>query len=341
MKKINFIDALFSNEGHYINDILLYKYLSSDFKLHYFVNGNISKENRKKLAGFTLHEYQFNPTIFGIIKFLFKVKKSISKDDFNFVMSVKYISLFIFSVTSRFYGYFLLIHFMPTVNIIVNRFVINSISRKCCGLMALDVFVKTSIDNQINNSNVVIIHSRDLEKCVPRAEVVDDIQVSFIGAMNVYKDISLLIELLTENNYKNIRFSFYSKGIECYLDDAVFKSVVNIEDKYLSECEFDKYLKESDFLFLSYKKEYGIRFSGMVFDAINNDCQIICNDNPSFNYYINNYRVGRVFNTKEELHSIILALEKSNISESIYDDYSKAKRQSLFLESVNTHFSKN
>lgn len=341
-KRINFIDTLFNNEGHYVDDIINYKYLLKDYELHYFVNGDISQENKIRLEGFILHESSTNDkSTFGEIKYLMSIKKQINKNDFNFIMSCKYVSLFLFSVFNKFYNYYLLVHFFPTVKINLYKAILNYLLKNCNGFMVLDIFVKDNILNKfgiLNNSKISVIHSRDIKNNQVTLNCNNKIKLSFIGSMNQYKDILLLTNLIKKNYYKNIEFGFYSKGILPYLKDTETLNILNIKDQYFSEQEFNQYLCESDFVFLSYTDDYGIRFSGMLCDALSNGCQLICNDNPSFKYYVEKYNCGYVFRDEDELHKILTNLQKLNINEEIYNDYSQQTREKLFLNIVENFY---
>jgi len=342
MKRLNFIDTLFNNEGHYIDDIINYKYLLKDYELHYFVNGDISQENKKKLEGFILHESStIDKSIFGEIKYLVSIKKQLGANDLNFIMSCKYTSLFLFSVFTRFYNYYLLVHFFPTVNINLYKAILNYLLKNCNGFMVLDNFVKDDILNKLgilNNSKISVIHSRDIKKNKAPLNRNGKIKLSFIGLMSQYKDISLLINLIKKNYYQNIEFGFYSKGILPYLQNIETTNILDIQDRYFSRVEYNRLLCESDFIFLSYTKDYGVRFSGMLCDALNSGCQLICNDNPSFKYYIEKYNCGYIFRDEDELHKILTNLQKSNINEEIYNDYSQQKREKLFLDIVENFY---
>lgn len=232
-KRINFLDTLFNNEGHYVDDIINYKYLLKDYELHYFVNGDISQENKIRLEGFILHESSTNDkSTFGEIKYLMSIKKQINKNDFNFIMSCKYVSLFLFSVFNKFYNYYLLVHFFPTVKINLYKAILNYLLKNCNGFMVLDIFVKDNILNKfgiLNNSKISVIHSRDIKN----NQVTLNCNKTIIYWL--YEDILLLTNLIKKNYYKNIEFGFYSKGILPYLKDT---ETLNIKDQYFSEQEF-------------------------------------------------------------------------------------------------------
>jgi len=342
MKRLNFIDTLFNNEGHYIDDIINYKYLLKDYELHYFVNGDISHENKKRLEGFNLHESSTNDkSTFGEIKYLVSIKKQLGANDFNFIMSCKYISLFLFSVFNRFYNYYLLVHFFPTVKVNLYKVILSDLLKNSNGFMVLDIFVKNDILNKFRiskNNKIFIIHSRDIKNNQVTLNCNNKIKLSFIGSMNQYKDILLLTNLIKKNYYKNIEFGFYSKGILPYLQNIETTNILNIQDQYFSEAEFNRFLCESDFIFLSYTINYGLRFSGMLCDALSNDCQLICNDNASFKYYIEKYNCGYMFRDEDELHKILTNLQKLSINEEIYDDYSEETREQLFLNIVENFY---
>lgn len=337
-KKINFVDALFSNEGHYVCDIQKYNYLSEKYELHYFINGKLNKQNRAQLSNFIIHESLGNKSLLGQIKYLFNIKAMLTNKDFNFFMSIKYTSLFVFSLLTNFYAFFLLVHFFPTTRILFNKASLWFILKRSNGFMVLDKSVKDDVEGHIGKiGEIKVIHSRDL--ILPKNDNKSDnkLVVSFIGAINAYKDVSLLIELLNEKHYPGLEFHLYSKGITEYTNGILAINNILIKDEYFSPRDYSVYLKESDYIFLSYKPNYGVRFSGMVFDGLNNGCQLICNDNLSFNF-VSQYNIGRLFSNKTELNQILLTLKNKKVEGKIYKHYSKEHRELIFNKIIERHF---
>ncbi|MDE1223750.1 hypothetical protein MCT03_05370 [Vibrio aestuarianus] len=337
-KRINFVDVLFSNEGHYVCDIKKYSYLERKYELHYFINGELNDKNRLRLRSFTVHESPKKSSLLGQFRYLMSIRKLLSLDDFNFIMSTKYISLLVFSLLSNFYSYFLLVHFFPTTKILSNKAILWFLLNKSNGFMVLDRSVKENIERFIGKSKgIEVIRSRDLEIPNHHDSCNSNLVVSFIGAINSYKDISQLLELLNEKHYPGLEFHLYSKGITEYVCGMSDLNNVVIKDEYFSPVDYSNYLKESDYIFLSYKPSYGVRFSGMVFDALNYGCPIICNDNPSFKF-LSKYNACRMFSNKADLDEILLTLEKAMVDEKIYVDFSKEEREIVFFNLLNRHF---
>lgn len=339
-KKINFIDALFNNEGHYIDDISKYSYLASDYELHYFINGKLNDSNKELVKDFTVHEYISEQTIFGLLKYFRVIKCFISEGDFNFIMSVKYIPLLLFSLITRFKSFFLLVHFFPTSNFFLNKLSLKYFLLNSNGFMVLDESVKLHIKNILGDSGVVN---------VIRSRYIDDIDfvcknknekkiVTLLGAMNDFRDVSILFELLSENNYPNIEFRFFSKGISRYLNGLTLKNSIVIKDEYFTPEDYISYLRETDFVYLAYKPSYGIRFSGVAFDALSCSCSVICNNNLSFSF-LKKYKASRVFYNKIELNDILLDLDSSAPDfSSFYYDFSRDKKEAVFLKYVRDFF---
>jgi hypothetical protein len=341
-KRINFIDALFSNEGHYIDDVEKYSFLSNDYELHYFVNGKMNPENKKRLSNFIIHESESNTSLLGLIKYMFSIQKNLLTDDFNFIMSIKYIPLFIYSFINRKFNYFVLIHFFPTTKKRLNTFILTYLLKKTHGFMVLDIFVKENLEMIMGcNNKINVIHSRDIKALSLIKNNTSNIKVSFIGSMNAHKDILTLIEIIEEDKYLDIEFYFYSKGISCYFKNSNLKNKVTVKDEYFSNEDYEYYLKSSDFVYLAYKSDYGVRFSGMLCDALSNGCQLICNDNLSFDYYIDKYNVGYIFKNKKELNNILKNIRKLDLNKEIYNDYSREKREHMFTNIVKKFYEVN
>jgi glycosyltransferase involved in cell wall biosynthesis len=341
-QRINFVDSLFSNEGHYIDDVVKYSFLSNNYELHYFINGNISFENRNKLSSFIIHESESNTSLLGLIKYMIRIQQDLLTDDFNFIMSIKYIPLFIYSFISRKSNYFVLIHFFPTIKKRLNTFLLNYLLKKTNGFLVLDTFVKNDLEIYLGeNEKIKTIHSRDIKLSSSIKSNDSLVKVSFIGAMNSHKDILTLIEIIEENKYPDIEFYFYSKGISRYFKNSNLKNKVTVKDEYFSNEDYKHYLKSSDFVYLAYKSDYGVRFSGILCDALSNGCQLLCNDNLSFEYYIDKYNVGYIFRNKEELNDILKNVRKLDLNEDIYDDYSREKREQMFTNIVKEFYGVN
>lgn len=342
-RRINLIDALFDNEGHYVADVLKYKYLLIDYEIHYFINGFLDNKNKVLLEGFVVHEAMKVNSFFGEVRYLINIFRQVDKTAFNFIMSCKYAALFVSSVYYSFYSYFVLIHFFPTRNKMFHKSSLNYILNKCNGFVVLDEYVKNDVLRNLDRAHsykVFVVHSRDIVHSTVSKKNSGKIKVSFIGSMNHYKDISSLLELISHNFYDNIEFGFYSKGIYPLLQKLNSFNRVVVRDEYFSDVEFNQYLRNSDYLYLSYTQDYGIRFSGMLFDALNNGCQLICNHNPSFNFYINKYNCGYVFRDQQELDSILRNLQRLEINNEIYDHYCYEVREKLFLNILDNFFNR-
>lgn len=341
-KRINFIDALFNNEGHYIDDISKYSYLASDYELHYFINGKLNDLNKELVKDFTVHEYASEQTTFGLIKYFRTIKRFISEDDFNFIMSVKYIPLLLFSLISRFNSFFLLVHFFPTSNFFLNKLSLKYFLLNSNGFMVLDESVKLHVENILGYSGVVnVIRSRyidDINFACKNKNKNEKKVVTLLGAMNDFRDVSILFELLSENNYPNIEFRFFSKGISRYLNGLTIKNGIVVKDEYFTPEDYISYLRETDFVYLAYKPSYGIRFSGVAFDALSHSCSVICNNNLSFSF-LKKYNASRVFSNKNELNEIFINLDSSEPNFSaFYYDYSRDKKEAVFLKYVRDFF---
>lgn len=346
MKKINFIESLYSEEGHYVDDIAKYEFLKDTYELHYHVNGRISGKNKKLLKNFIIHEYDCNGNgIIDQIIFLKKVTKKISNDEFNFIMSIKYISLFLYLSFFTSFKFYLLIHFFPTIRQGLYRSILKNIWKKSNALFVLDEPVKINLEKKLDISKkIYVIHSRDVYKDhYKKVKNKNKLSLLVIGAMNQYKEVDDLLSLLCKNSYENIDFKFYAKGINRYLekydvDNLKKLNSLDIKDRYFDRDEYEKFLEESDFVYIAYTKDYGIRFSGILFDALNKGCQIVCNNNELFKSYVDKYYAGYIYNTKQELHIILTNLKTLEINRTIYSDYSKKERERLFIKYLENHY---
>lgn len=338
-KKINFIDALFSKEGHFLNDINNFSYLSDEFSLSYFLNGNISCTANSIIRFFQLHQYNKGHSIFKQTIFLFHTFRKIKSFNFNYILSCNYISLYLISLFFR-KNFYVLIHFIPTNNLFLYKLILKLLLSRSNGFIFLNEYIMLDFERKISHkkSKLFVVNSRDLIFNFKQLSINKIKTVLFIGVLNEFKSIDMLVKLINTNYYDNVRFIFASKGIKKLIPNLISKNNVIIEDDYLSEDKYQNYMHVADFVFLSYVKNYGVRFSGTFIDAINNNCNTICNDIEIFKYFTSKYNTGYIFKNENELHNILLNLQHIDINPKMYNDFSSNKRKSDFISIINNYF---
>jgi len=337
-QRVNLIEGLFSNEGHFVKDIKNYDYLHKEYDVHYYINGSLNEVNKNELKDFTVHEYKDSKKLLGKIFFHLFVFKSVNKKDYNLIMSAKYIPLLISSLFSRFWSYYLLVHFFPVSSFYINKLVLSTLYYFTNGFFVLSDSVKNDVSSKIigcRTGSIRVIHSRDIE-AKTKNDKKEKFVFSFIGAMNEFKDVSLLLNLIKEVKYSNVQFRFYSKGIKPYLKSIGSENEVIIKDEYFTPDEYDKFMSESDFVFVSYTQCYGVRFSGIVFDALNAGAQVVCNSNRSFDGFVN-YNAISEFSNEHELDRILKNLKINGIDKSLLDQFSSINRKRIFTQTLESH----
>ena len=337
--KINFIDALFNSEGHFINDINNFSFLADKYNLYYFINGSISNSSKNISKKFTLYQYNKGHSIIKQIVFLFYSFFKINSIDFNYILSTNYISLSVISLFFR-KNIYVLIHFIPTRNLFLYKLILKLLLYRSIGFIFLNEYVMLDFQKKIflNKNKQFVINSRDLNFNSFKLSNNKIKTVLFIGAFNEFKSVDVLIELINTYYYPNVRFIFASKGIEKLIPNLITKNTVIVKDDYLSEKDYNDFMDIADFVFISYIKDYGVRFSGTFIDAVKHSCNTICNDLEIFKYFTSKYNTGYIFNNENDLHSILLDLKNFDVNPEIYNDFSSKKRESDLLSITKNYF---
>lgn len=335
-KSFNIIEGFYSDFGHYIDGMIKNADVSNDYQITYYVNGLVNERNKKRLRNVEIVEFDCGHSVLGQLKFLFRVIQCADKDGFNFIASIHYISLAIFIIISGFKNLYLLIHYFPTVHKIIYRIVFKVFLKKINSFVVFSESVKQDVLENIGYSHIAILNALDIEECnVKRSEAF--LTVSFIGAMNETKDVESLINVLVNNEFKHIKFRLLSKGIASWCEGKTFANDVEIIDDYFDHEIYTHYLKDSDFIFLSYKNNYGVRCSGMVFDALNNGCGLICNENKSFEF-LKGYNVSYFFDSEDTLKKVLINLTRLEVPSSLKVQYSKMARIKKLNELLLSYF---
>ena len=344
-QKINIIEMLYDDVGHFHYDAVKYEILCSKYNVEYHINGLMSKENSEAFSEMSVHSYE---KVFGFVSCILqfrKIFKNFSKEDKNLVTSTRYIILFLYSIIFRQFNYALLVHFVPLVNTRMNHFILKYLSKRIKGFVVLDYYVQDNLRDFLNISmnQIFVIQSRSLfDNTVIKKE--KKINISFIGALNESKKLDDLAFVLQNNYFKNLVFNFFSKGINNYFEqfqDKSFLEKINVVDKYFNQEEYIELYKKSHYVIIPYVKEYGIRSSAIVYDSFLNGCKIIASDLPQFKYYVDKYNAGFYYSDINDLLKILEEINEdhcfSPIDEKIYSDYSEESRKNklfLFFENL-------
>lgn len=93
-------------------------------------------------------------------------------------------------------------------------------------------------------------------------------------------------------------------------------------DKFLDRAEFEREVKELHWAVYLYEdKNYEMVASGAVFDAISYNIPIICIENRYFRQVFQQYSIGVMVNSFEELRNEILKIISGNVSSQTYQFY--------------------
>jgi glycosyltransferase involved in cell wall biosynthesis len=264
-----------------------------------------------------------------------------AKDSNGIVASTSYFLLFCYTLLTRNYSYKLLIHFiprnMPRLYKIILRFFVTKVDQ----IIVLSDAVKEDVIEFCSVSalsdKICLIHTREVvkrDKLLTNTKIV----VSIVGVVNSAKNYLPLLDALSVALYKNIEFKFYCEGIKNYLLEKEFTNSLNnnivIMDKYADSHEYNTNIAQSDYVFISYSQNYGVRFSGIMFDAIKNGAAVIVNNNKSFISMIMKYTCGFIFQEEEDLVVLLKGIDNGSITfpifdPSLYEDFSKQNNISM------------
>lgn len=265
--------------------------------------------------------------------------------------SAHYIPLFIASRFCHNWDYSLIIHFFPENRPYLYKHIIKTFIKKCNRIIVFDKAVKAYLIKKTGTKyidKIYIMHTREVTKnaTLPSHNENQKIQVLMIGSLNCSKIIKPLLEAIKNNKYENIEFKFVCHGINKRLIDDNFdlekdseKNSVTFEDRFPDLDEYKMLLHNSDYLYLAYTKEYGIRTSGVLLDSLSQGTPVIVNDNATLLGFIENYNCGFSYSTTQELFKVLSDINNGTIvrpmfSDNLYIDFSEENNRKNARENL-------
>ncbi len=337
--KVHLIDMRFNPNGHFLGDLREFEDLDR-YSIKYSALGNVienididididnrfSKSQWIKLFFFML----FNRN--GNIVFL----------------SCSYLPLFFTSLVTLNFNYYFRFTSMPYVRIGLYQKIIKILSVFSNGVIVCDYPVSEFLVESLNidRKKISVLIGRTINKnnykySCSQGEG-NKINVTFVGALNNEKDLTMVLKVICDNAFNNIRFCFYSKGIEQYKDQisAVKKNDFNdvvFQDKFLSNDEFNNLIDNADYLLIPYKLNYGIRASAILFDAMKLGKKAITIALPQFLYFEKEFNLCKTYKDEVSMIDLFNTLNNEEIvkGEELFSRYSKP----IFIKQFDELFS--
>jgi glycosyltransferase involved in cell wall biosynthesis len=333
MDRVYFIDMRFNVNGHYLDDIRQLKFLSERFNLEYIAD--VPKESVCDVPSyFTLKEYLFNNIYYKVFILLL-----LDRSSRKMFLSCSFIPLLIISMCTFNFNFNFRIHSFPTKYKAAYKVVINLLSKISNRTIFLDYPVEEYFIGKkiVNRNKSKVVFRRDLPRVFDftKRKLGEPLKILFIGALNTEKDLEPILDGLIVKKLDSVRFGFYSKGISYYQQKILsFKQVYEdtvVVDRFLDRVEYDRIISEYDILILPYVRSYGVRFSGVLNDALRNGKRVLAVDLPQFKYY-SGYGVCATYKGACDVVSAIegLLLLSEEVNPKIYSDYSKEMMISQF-----------
>lgn len=109
--------------------------------------------------------------------------------------------------------------------------------------------------------------------------------VSVVGTVMGFKDYEAVVEALSNTEFKVYIAGYFPDKERLSMIKSMSSDNIVIEDKYLSEEEYDCAIRSSRYVLLPYKAEgYAEKSSGVVLDAIYRGVPVITPDYESFSF---------------------------------------------------------
>lgn len=268
-----------------------------------------------------------------IIKNIFVISQVLKRNENKTIGTVSFLCLFLASFFTKKWNYNLVIHFFPSVHFKLYKFLFSIFIRKCKNIIVFadcvrqDLLQKTGLNS---SSKIIEIHPREIQQ---KEKILNNkVTVLCIGNLNSMKLVEPLFSVIQKKKFTNINFKFICNGIQKRLENVNFKNIcqnkIEIQDRFPSLDEYSSELYEASYVFFDYSKMYGVRFSGVLLDALSQGTPVICCNNVSFTSVVKKYNCGFVFNTEVELAMILEQIDAGKavfpkISQELIDSYSE------------------
>ncbi len=328
-KKVHLIDMRFNPAGHFMGDLKEFESLNESFEFSYTAIGKILEKetsiNIKNITGIKWLD------LFFILLF--------NRGGNVIFLSCSYLPLLFFSALTLNFNYYFRFTSMPYKMVGVYSKVIRLLSKYTKGIIVCDYPVKdfliSELDVNSDNISVLIGRAMDENHYVKKySEEKTPIKVSFVGALNNEKDLSIFIDVISNVRFDHIEFTLVSKGLNQYESElkSIFNSgnSVTLHDSFLSDAEYKSIISRTDYLVIPYTKNYGVRASAVLFDAMKLGKKAITISLPQFEYYKSNFNICLTYSDKKTL---IQTLQELSINQKVaYDKLFERYSRCVFVE---------
>lgn len=336
-KEIHLIDMRYSPYGHYLDDLKHFTFLSDEYSLSYYANGVIDDTDSRLL---NYKVYGGKSTLFFLLKvywiFLTKRKQNIV------VLSASYIPLLFITLFSLNFNSSFRIHNFPKRWVQLYKFVIRKLISFSKHAVVLDFPVRDYLSDLLNieakRFKVVVGRPVNGNCSFPRGDK-ESKSVYYIGAVNQEKDISFLLKTLSVKTFPNLKFGLYGKNMSLYKSEVVKAQALNhitCDDKFFSDTEIEELYNKADYIIMPYKFDYGMRFSAILSDSVNNARNAILPKLPQFQFYNQKYGLGLLYSNSGELVDIFdrinNTVEYISFNLDVYNDYSLQRQREQVKE---------
>ncbi len=130
--------------------------------------------------------------------------------------------------------------------------------------------------------------------------------ISTVGVISVEKNVGFIIDCLKNREMPDIRYRISGFPLDEYgrriKEEVESTKVPSIEGRfeYLTDEEYEREIKMSDFIALSYPKNRSDKASGVLFDALKHGRPVIAPDIEPFRTYVERYGIGLIFEEGNE-----------------------------------------
>ena len=341
-KDVVIVEALYSEVGHYKNDIIE---LGNEYdgNIVYVVpKAKISKESIDSVEKSGIRVALVEDE--GVSFYLEVLRVFRRSESVLIFYTASYLRLLLASFMVRCFDYKLLVHFFPQRRRFLYCVVLNFFGRLSRGIIVYEESVRDDLVFKGVKGRIDVWVSRVVGRSKKRKAVSasEKIVVSAVGALNEFKSVEYLIRCLNETSFSNIVFYVYCKGLTHKEISLLHSSnnCVHINNSYLSQEAYDRVLDKSHYSFLFYRDDYSIRCSGQVLDMANHSVIPVLNDIPAFKYYVDKFGAGLLYGSYPEFVEILRSIDRGTAQYEFdfggYESYYSLDRKiSAFKNTVN------
>lgn len=358
MKTIGFFDPNLSCIGHYKRfNRHLVRLFGSNEKIIFFDINNVFfdsfKDDIKNIEFITVSDKSISDIYRNAKTFSLKWFKALMNEffwwkdickkiednniDILMISSLGYLSFFLIRpkvkyvtiiTTNEIFFFKKQISFRYLLQRIKKRIILNFLA-KAQGIFTLDEYLKNEI-SIFNFKNLDWIPDRCFEKNIVDGKSIISENFNMITPGLIYQGKNLEFVLDAYKQY-NLSYNYVIAGKPVgEYGEKIIKEVEEMKNNfpitgifdYLSESQYAKLIKQATFILLPYSSDRSGQISGVMYDAFENQTPIIAPDVRPFNYYINKYSLGLLYqpNDSSFIKTIEIAskMKKKSFNENFY-----------------------